>query len=280
MNNEIISQSWKPLAADELWHWLLVDDGACESDSSGENENPKWRLQWHNRGEARRHILRIKDSRLASALFPFSVLHTEETIVDIVAVPGRPLSSVNWRGLSQLEIRKLFEGLGSRLRHLHDMPAPSGFGDPEIGQRYQTINAFMAARFSDLSNRLQVVESEDLRDQSVRLLAGLRQELSIFHPHGRSCWTIGRLSADRMLYDEESGKIEGILDLGCLALRPPEYDLAALRAYGILTDHPVADRGFWKGYQAALTRDLERRFDYFGRLIELERLLGYPAGLQ
>jgi hypothetical protein len=244
------------IARDPAWSWSV--------DSGGQT----WRLAWTHPEEARRHQLRASNPPLARRVFPFAQTSSTPEGVELKAEDARPLSHLIEDGLSPVQHHRVLEELGRWLRALHDLPAPEGFGDPEGQPRLQTINAFLAARFVALSQRLS--EREELHLDALPLLADLRNELSSFHPHGRSTWTIGRLTTDRLAIRPGTRTIAGVMDLGLLSLRPPEVDLAALQISGVLPKRPLAARAFWRGYSAALTRDLARRIDYFARLFSLE----------
>ena len=256
------------IAEDDHWTWAVVDD----------TDPTLWILHWPDDEQARRAAHRIDDTALARRIFPFELADAPEIDgLTVVAQDVRPLSALLYDGVTPVRHHRTLEELGRWLRALHDLSAPAGFGDPESQPRLQTINAFLAARFVTISQDLP--DTNGLHEEALHHLADLRNELSAFHPHGRSTWTVGRIDADRIAIHPKTGAIAGILDPGMVSLRPPEYDLAALRAFGVLSSSSLAARAFWRGYGAALTRDLERRIAYFERLIDLERQLGCPADL-
>lgn len=269
------SETEKPATLDSHWGWSTLSDGKASDVVTGDF----WRIHWRRSDERQRHIRLSGIDGLRSRVFPYDVIEVDELAIQVAATGARPLSSMAWQQFSPPSMAGLFENLGRWLRGLHDLPAPAGFGDPHGPEPFQTINAFMAAEYLEFGHRISTFDDDHLYEKAVESLATLRHELSIFHPHGKSCWTVGRLTPERIAIDPDTLQVEAILDLGACALRPPDYDLAALRVYGILTDHPIADRAFWRGYQAAQTSDLARRLSYFERLIELERLLDCPAYL-
>lgn len=254
---------------------LLADDKRWRWSSMAGDEGQIWQLTWKAEVERRRHhdfVARHGDHRL------FKPTATgDDKSLTLNASNARPLASMNWREMSNPILVGIFESLGRQLRELHELRSPSGFGDAIAGSPYHTFNAFMAAQFGELSRRTQRVDNEVLRETAMESLASLRHELSAFHPHGASTWTVGRLSPDRLAIKTNPAGVDALMDLGGVGLRPAEYDLAALHIYGLLDVLPVADRAFWRGYNAARTCDLHRRIGYFERLIELERLLGTPT---
>ncbi len=242
-------------------------------DDSG--EETRWELQWESADEFARHIAKIDD--FPDALFPYPVQSRDERSLIVSSTGAETLASVAYEELSNAALVGVFESLGKLLRRIHELPSPSGFGDHQFGGAYHTFNAFMASAFTALSEAILELENDEVRDTAVETMANLRHELSAFHPHGRSTWTVGRPTPTRFSVRDNPTEVEALLDFGSVALRPPEYDLAALRIYGLLSDHPVADRAFWKGYGAAVTCDLSRRITYFENLINLERLVSRPA---
>lgn len=255
------------LAGDALWSW-----------ATGEGE-ADFRLTWHLADEAQRHHRRLGEALLARQLFPFRVLPDDDGGCrfqsDGGVSPLVPLSALMAQGLSPLKLGRVIEELGRWLRALHDLPSPGGFGDPDNQPRLQTINAFLSETFADLA---QGLTAQGMLDETrLQILADLRNELSSFHPHGRTSWTLGRITPERLAMDPTAGSIVAALDLGQASLRPPEWDLAALRVSEILPPRSLMERSFFRGYGAALTRDLERRVDYFERLLRLLKLVTYDG---
>lgn len=248
------------------WRWEQIDD----------DTPPRWVLAWSDSTELQRHQAFVGERQ---RLFPYDVRSRDETRLTVKATGATALATMNWCEFGDATVMSLFESLGRWLRAIHDLDAPAGFGDLLMDHSFHTYNAFMAAEFGELSRRMRTLENDAMRDTAVESMAALRQELSAFHPHGKSTWTVGRPTPQRLAVTDDATGVEACLDFGSVALRPPEYDLAALRVYGVLTDHRVADRAFWKGYDVAVTCDLTRRITYFESLIELERLLGCPAVL-
>ena len=261
------SSAERSLASDDRWSWSSLE----------EDGDPRWELRWSTDVEARRHSGFVEE--YGDKLFPYAVVSQGETSCTLRAGDARPFSTIQWRKTGDSSIVALFESLGMWLRSVHELDAPAGFGDVIVDDKYHTFNAFMATEFTALSRRMQELNNEMVRDTAVETMATLRHELSAFHPHGRSTWTVGRPTPERLATGENPSRVECFLDFGAVALRPPEYDLAALRVHGLLPEHPIAERAFWKGYKAAVTCDLSRRLAYFESLIELERLLGCPAYL-
>ena len=255
------------IAGDHHWQWMEYAN----------DEERSWLFRWPDTNSLERH-LRFLD-RVGEVYRPLPTRRHDQTSLVGTTEKLAPLSALDLQGASLPRIKSLFESLGRWLRNLHDVPAPSGFGD--IGQEnsFHTFNAFMAENFRILGIRLRALDSDVVRDQSVQVLAALRNELSAFHPHGRSAWTVGRLTPSRIAVSTEQFRVAGVLDFGAAALRPPEYDIASLRIHRIFGEHLAAERAFWSGYGAARTCDLKRRITYFERLIELEHLLDRPAHL-
>lgn len=246
------------VAGDHHWHWSSDGD--------------VWRMKWNDASERARHLQFVDE--LADDLFPWEVAMVDDDTLEIEADEVRPWSSFSWREARRATVAGLFESLGTYLRTLHDHGAPEGFGWPDAPTFRHTFNAFMAAEFESVHRRLQSLDEPLFREEAIEALASLRRELSAFHPHGRSAWTIGRLTADRLAVSRTPTRLRACVDFGDVALRPPEFDLASLRIEGLLCgEQSLADRSFWKGYGAALTRDLDRRISYFQRLLDLKRRL-------
>ena len=234
------------------------------------------KLWWDSPRRFQRHELFVTDES-RRALFPHRIASTGEDRMEVQLGNLEPLATLDFEDLGDASAFSLFHSLGRRLREVHGLRCAARFGDHLYGTTYRTFNGFMAAEFGALGARFRRLEDGVQRDRAMELIAELRHELSGFHPYGRSCWTVGRLSPERIAIRTTPREVVGFLDFGSAALRPPEYDLASMRAEGVLASHPRAERGFWKGYDAALTRDLERRILYFERLIALEKVLGCPA---
>ncbi len=256
------------LAHDAHWRWTVVDDS-------------QWRIGWETEREKTRHRefveQHVEPDEKGLCLAPPILVDDEQRALTVEASTARPLSSIDWTEQPTPVIATIFDNLGTTLRQVHELRSPSGFGDGIAGNPFHTFNAFMAAHFTELSRRSQRLENEILRETAVESLAALRQELSAFHPHGKSTWTVGHLAPSRLAVQTKPAGLVALMDLGSTGLRPPEYDLAALHIYRLLDVVPAADRAFWRGYDAARTCDLRRRISYFERLIELERLLGSPS---
>ena len=255
----LMSLSPTVLATDAGWSWTT---GVGEA---------HFRLSWQRPEEAERHRRRLDEAQLARQLFPFRVLPCDDggcrLQLSSAGAPPRPLSTVLTDGLPPLKLTRVLEELGRWLRALHDLPSPDGFGDPEAEPRLQTINAFLSQTFAEMTQEL--TEREALNEEKLQSLADLRNELSGFHPHGRTSWTLGRITPGRLAVDPTTGAIVAFMDLGQISLRPPEWDLAALRVSRLLPARSLSERAFFRGYGAALTRDLERRVHYFERLLTL-----------
>lgn len=248
------------VAEDRYWRWAKTPDADT------------WRMTWRDASQCARHLRFVTD--LPDELFPWDVEPIGDDTIEIEADGARPLSSFSLPSARKATIASLFESLGAYLRTLHDHPSPEGFGPPDTSKFRHTFNAYMTAEFESIHRRLQSADDPAFRDQAIDALASLRRELSAFHPHGKSAWTVGRATPRRLAISRNPTRLQACVDFGAVALRPPEFDLATLRIDDLLSGDPsLADRAFWKGYRAALTRDLDRRIAYFERLIDLKRRL-------
>lgn len=256
------------LASDPRWRWSKTT----------EEDTALWHLEWAEGADCTCHR-RFVD-KLPEDLFPWEIKLLDARRLAIEADDAQPWSSLPLEDARPVTVTGLYESLGSYLRRLHDHESPHGFGMPRDSTFRHTFNAFMATEFDALNRHLATLGDSKHREKALETLASLRRELSAFHPHGRSCWTVGRLTAERLAVRQNPTRHIASMDFSGVALRPPEYDLAALRLHGFLGgERTVADRSFWKGYNAALTRDLDRRIAYFERLIELKQRLVQPPRL-
>ncbi len=254
------------VARHRRWSWFLVP-GA---------DSVAWRLEWSDTSHRARHLQFVDE--LPDELYPWDARSKGDVALIVEPDGARPWVSFSLDEAPRATVAGLFTSLGKYLRHLHDRPSPEGFGPPGTERFRHTFNSFMTAEFETMNRHLLTLKDTDQRREAIDGLASLRQELSAFHPHGRSVWTVGRLTPTRLAVHRHPTRLAGCLDFGDVALRPPEFDLASLRCCGLLGDEQIlADRAFWKGYGAALTRDLERRISYFCRLIELKRRLTLPS---
>ena len=262
-----------PPSSESIWD---VSDHDFRIQAYQRSELPRWVLTWTSPTSLASHQEALTLESLREVLFPYLFESGNEVQVQVQGSFARPLSTLASKKSSQGSHFAFWEKLGAWLRRLHHVPAPSGFGSLNQSNRYQTFNAMMAAEFDSLGQRLQMLDSEALKEQAIELLAELRHELSSFHPHGRSTWTLGRITTERILVDPATSRVEGASDLSHIGLRPPEFDLANLRYHNLFGGQPQAETAFWKGYQAVLTSDFERRIYYFQRLLSLQTLLLLP----
>ena len=251
----------------KTWSWTCT----------GADQSGPWHLTWSRADELLRHLGFVDET--GNAVFPYDSKPLSDRALKVEPSDGRPLSTIEWRTIKATTKVGLFESLGRLISTLHNLPAPAGFGDALCGEPYGTFNGFMAAEFAELGRAMEALDDQSRYLHAVDALATLRHELSAFHPHGKSTWTAGRLKPASIAVGPKLLRVEAIVELGVVALRPFEYDLAALSLEGLIFDDPLADRAFWKGYGAAVTCDLKRRVRYFERLIALERLLDRAAFL-
>lgn len=233
-----------------------------------------WQLCFRDPRDQTTHLRAMEDQQIAQRLFPYSLQALDEGVVEVLGSRGISFQELLFENPAVLEEIRLFENLGAWLRSVHELDGPTGFGAYLQPDEYLTINALMSSLFSTLGAAMhRLDEEEELQGRTLESLAELRNELASFHPHGRSTWVLGRFSPQFLILNPLSLEVEGYLDLSQIRKSPPEWDLGALYSLDLFANNPAFERGFWKGYRAVLTRDLERRIDYFRRFHQLCSLL-------